>query len=73
MDKSDIDKYKNEFKIKHLNRATYMRLAVPRLLHKKVDTFIYLDADTLCFDDITAIKGIDLSKAICAVGHDSLI
>nr|WP_154325502.1 glycosyltransferase [Pantoea sp. 201603H] len=72
MEKSDIDKYQTDFKIKHLNRSTYMRLAVPRLLKDKVDTFIYLDADTLCFDDISAITEIDVSKVICAVGHDSL-
>ena len=30
IDKEEIEKYNNDFAIKHLNRSTYMRLAVPR-------------------------------------------
>ena len=72
IDKADIEKYNDDFAIKHLNRSTYMRLAVPRLLMNKVEKFIYLDADTLCFDSISAINDIDISDVICAVSHDSL-
>ncbi|MRT58177.1 glycosyltransferase family 8 protein [Enterobacteriaceae bacterium RIT693] len=72
IEKADIEKYSNDFAIKHLNRSTYMRLAVPRLLQGKVDNFIYLDADTLCFDDISTINNVDLSNVVCAVSHDSL-
>ncbi|EEB1617048.1 glycosyltransferase family 8 protein [Salmonella enterica subsp. enterica serovar Enteritidis] len=70
--KSDIEKYSDNFQIKHLNRSTYIRLAVPRLLNKKVDKFIYLDADTLCFDDISSINAIDINNFICAASYDSL-
>ena len=49
-----------------------MRLAVPRLLKDKVEHFIYLDADTLCFDKLNDINSIDISNVICAVSHDSL-
>lgn len=49
-----------------------MRLAVPRLLKDKVEHFIYLDADTLCFDKLNDIGSIDISNVICAVSHDSL-
>lgn len=72
IEKADIEKYNDNFAIKHLNRSTYMRLAVPRLLQGKVETFIYLDADTLCFDDISEINNIDINDVICAVSHDSL-
>lgn len=72
IDKADIEKYNDNFTIKHLNRSIYMRLAVPRLLQGKVDKFIYLDADTLCFDDISAIHEINIDDVICAVSHDSL-
>lgn len=72
IEKNDIEKYDNNLTIKHLNRSIYMRLAVPRLLAGKVEKFIYLDADTLCFDDISDIHNIDITEVICAVGHDSL-
>lgn len=49
-----------------------MRLAVPRLLKDKVEHFIYLDADTLCFDKLNDINSIDISNVICAASHDSL-
>jgi len=61
IDKEEIEKYNNDFAIKHLNRSTYMRLAVPRLLKDKVEHFIYLDADTLCFDKLNDINSIDIS------------
>ena len=72
IDRTDIEKYNNDFAIKHLNRSTYMRLAVPRLLKEKVNRFIYLDADTLCFNNISNITHIDIDNVICAVSHDSL-
>lgn len=72
IEKQDIEKYDDNLAIKHLNRSIYMRLAVPRLLDGKVEKFIYLDADTLCFDDISAIQDIDIREVICAVGHDAL-
>jgi lipopolysaccharide biosynthesis glycosyltransferase len=72
IDKAEIEKYQDNFTIKHLNRSVYMRLAVPRLLAGKVDKFIYLDADTLCFSDISGINKINIDEVICAVSHDSL-
>jgi len=72
IDKVDVEKYDDNLAISHLNRSTYMRLAVPRLLAGKVEKFIYLDADTLCFDDISAIHDIDISEVICAASHDSI-
>ena len=36
IDKEEIEKYNNDFAIKHLNRSISMRLAVPRLLRDKV-------------------------------------
>ncbi|MEG1476065.1 MAG: glycosyltransferase, partial [Longicatena sp.] len=72
IDKAEIEKYNNDFTIKHLNRSIYMRLTVPRLLKDKVKHFIYLDADTLCFEKINDINNIDISEVICAASHDSL-
>lgn len=71
IEKADIEKYDDNLSIKHLNRSIYMRLAVPRLLAGKVEKFIYLDADTLCFDKINDINDIDISTMICAVSHDA--
>lgn len=72
IERADVEKYDDNLTIKHLNRSIYMRLAVPRLLQDKVENFIYLDADTLCFDDISSIREVDVSQVICAVSHDSL-
>lgn len=59
-------------KVKHINRSMYIRLSVPRLLKDIVDKFIYLDADTLCFADISSISDIDIDSVVCAVTTDSL-
>jgi lipopolysaccharide biosynthesis glycosyltransferase len=67
-----LDKYDNEHTIQHLNRSMYIRLLVPRLLKDKVDKLIYLDADMLCFKDISAIKDINIDNVVCAVSLDSL-
>lgn len=70
IDNAEIEKYQGDFKIKHLNRSIYMRLAVPRLLAGKVENFIYLDADTLCFANLNEINSIDIANVICAASHD---
>lgn len=67
-----LEKYQDEHQLKHLNRSMYIRLLVPRLLEKAVDKFIYLDADTLCFDDLSSITDIDIDSVVCAVVSDSL-
>ncbi|MCO6539475.1 MAG: glycosyltransferase family 8 protein [Gilliamella sp.] len=67
-----LDKYDNEYAIKHLNRSMYIRLLVPRLLKEKVDKLIYLDADILCFKDISAINNINIDNVVCAASVDSL-
>ncbi|MCX8649101.1 glycosyltransferase family 8 protein [Gilliamella sp. B2776] len=59
-------------KIKHINRSMYIRLSVPRLLPKYVDKFIYLDADILCFGDISSILNVNIDSVVCAVTADSL-
>ncbi|MWP62863.1 glycosyltransferase family 8 protein [Gilliamella sp. Pas-s25] len=70
----ELNKYSDpqNNKIKHINRSMYIRLSVPRLLHSKIDKFIYLDADTLCFSDISAILNINIDSVVCAVTQDSL-
>ncbi|WP_294883272.1 glycosyltransferase [uncultured Gilliamella sp.] len=70
----ELDKYSEiqNDKIKHINRSMYIRLSVPRLLPDYVDKFIYLDADILCFSDISSILNIDIDSVVCAVTADSL-
>ncbi|MDF7667524.1 glycosyltransferase [Orbaceae bacterium ESL0727] len=58
-------------KIKHINKSMYMRLAVPRLINNKIDKFIYLDSDILCFADISPILNINIESVVCAVAVDS--
>jgi lipopolysaccharide biosynthesis glycosyltransferase len=67
-----LDKYDNEHSIKHLNRSMYIRLLVPRLLQDRVDKLIYLDADILCFKDISVINNINIDNVVCAASIDSL-
>lgn len=67
-----LDNYDNEYAIKHLNRSMYLRLFVPGLLKNKVDKLIYLDADILCFRDISTIHLINIDEFICAACIDSL-
>ncbi|WP_218056572.1 glycosyltransferase family 8 protein [Gilliamella sp. wkB112] len=70
----ELNKYEDtqNNKIKHINRSMYIRLSVPRLLYQKIDNFIYLDADMLCFADISPILNVNINSVICAVSPDSL-
>ena len=70
----ELNKYSDiqNNKIKHINRSMYIRLSVPRLLPDYVDKFIYLDADILCFGDISPILNINIDSVVCAVTTDSL-
>ncbi|PWC12258.1 glycosyl transferase family 8 [Brenneria roseae subsp. americana] len=72
LDGNELDKYNDNFSIKHLNRSIYLRLLVPRLLRSEVKKLIYLDADTLCFSDISEINDIDISNVVCAACSDSI-
>ncbi|MDF7671506.1 glycosyltransferase family 8 protein [Orbaceae bacterium ESL0721] len=69
---TDIEKYQHQFSTKHISNSTFIRLLVPRLLKDKTDKFLYLDADILCFADISSILTIDITNFICAVCTDSL-
>lgn len=71
IEQQELGQYKNEHKLKHINRSMYIRILVPRLLKNEVDKFIYLDADTLCFRDISPINQIDINSVVCAVISDS--
>lgn len=68
----ELMKYQNDHQLKHLNRSMYLRLLVPRLLQKEIEKFIYLDADILCFHDLSSIHEIDIDSVVCAVITDSL-
>ena len=70
----ELTKYSDtqNYKVKHINRSMYIRLSVPRLLKDVVDKFIYLDADTLCFANISSISDINIDSVVCGVTPDSL-
>ena len=71
---NELNKYPDiqNHKITHINRSMYIRLSVPRLLPDYVDKFIYLDADILCFGDISSILNINIDSVVCAATADSL-
>lgn len=72
IEKEQLEQYQTEHKLNHINRSMYIRLLVPRLLRHEVDRFIYLDADVLCFKDISSINSINIDSVVCAVVSDSL-
>jgi len=72
IEQKQLEQYQIEHKLKHINRSMYIRLLVPRLLKNQVNRFIYLDADILCFGDISTINKINIESVVCAVISDSL-
>lgn len=53
---------------RHATAAMYSRLLIPHILPPDEERVLYLDADTLCFDDLTPIfRSIDSMSALGAV------
>lgn len=71
IERDDIEKYKHNFSTTHITNSTFIRLMVPRLLSHKVKKLLYLDADVLCFNNISSISNINIDNYICAAGPDS--
>lgn len=71
IEQSDLEKYQHEFSTKHISKSTFIRLMVPKLLSSKVDRLLYIDADVLCFANISPILDINIDNYICAAGDDS--
>ncbi|OCG36236.1 MULTISPECIES: glycosyltransferase family 8 protein [unclassified Gilliamella] len=69
---TDLDRYRHKFTTNHINKSTFIRLMVPRLLSDNVEKLLYLDADVLCFSNISAISDIYIDNFVCAVGLDSI-
>ncbi len=67
----DFEKYNHNFSTTHITNSTFIRLMVPRLLSSKVTELLYLDADVLCFNNISSILNIDIENYICAAAIDS--
>ena len=60
------DAYASEIMhISHVTRATYFRLMLPSLLID-TDICLYLDADTICVDDIGPLFNIDMQEYLLA-------
>lgn len=68
----NIDKYRHKFTTTHITNSTFIRLMVPRLLSDKVKKLLYLDADVLCFANISSMSNINIDNYVCAVGLDSV-
>jgi lipopolysaccharide biosynthesis glycosyltransferase len=54
----------------HVSRATYLRLHLPDLLPASVERFLYVDADTLCLGNLSALAEMDLGGAVVAAVRD---
>lgn len=67
----DFEKYNHNFSTTHITNSTFIRLMVPRLLSSRVTELLYLDADVLCFNNISSILNIDIENYICAAAIDS--
>ena len=50
----------------------YYRLLIPYILHRKVDTFLYLDTDVICVGSISEIFSTNLSKKVLAAVPDTI-
>lgn len=71
IEQADVEKYQHDFSTKHISNLTFIRLMVPKLLSNKVHRLLYLDADILCFANISSILDINIDNYICAAGNDS--
>ena len=71
IDDADLEKYDGQSSLAHINKSTYIRLLVPRLLPENVNRFVYLDVDTLCFSSLAALQAINIDDVVCAVVTDN--
>lgn len=71
IDDADLEKYDGQSSLAHINKSTYIRLLVPRLLPVNVNRFVYLDVDTLCFSSLAALQAVDIDNVVCAVVTDN--
>ncbi|QMI03407.1 glycosyltransferase family 8 protein [Citrobacter sp. RHB25-C09] len=71
LDADELAGFDNQSSLAHINKSTYIRLLVPRLLPVDVEYFVYLDVDVLCFSSLSELRDIDISGRICAVVSDN--
>ncbi len=71
IENADLASYDSQSSLAHINKSTYIRLLVPRLLPESVARFVYLDVDTLCFSSLSALNAINIDHHICAVVTDN--
>ncbi|MDP3494386.1 MAG: glycosyltransferase family 8 protein [Hyphomonadaceae bacterium] len=66
-----------ELKVKgsvaHINRATFLRLALERVAPADCDRVIYLDADLVVTGDLRDLWAVDMAGAVVAGVHDHFI
>lgn len=54
----------------HFTTAIYYRLSIAEILKNKVDTYLYLDSDILCFSKVDDLININLENHILAAVED---
>ena len=55
----------------HINRAMYLRLAIPRALPEDVGKVLYLDSDTIVTEDIAEVWETDIAGVALAAVRDT--
>jgi lipopolysaccharide biosynthesis glycosyltransferase len=59
--------------IAHVNRTTFLRLALERVAPADCDRLIYLDADLIVAGDLRTLWAVDLEGAVVGGVHDQFI
>ncbi|MBU4317177.1 MAG: glycosyltransferase family 8 protein [Proteobacteria bacterium] len=64
--------FKGSFISRHLSKASYYRLAIPRML-KNCHRAIYLDSDIIVLSDVSRLYDFDLGGSCIAGAQDSIL
>jgi lipopolysaccharide biosynthesis glycosyltransferase len=54
----------------HINKSTYYRLLLPRILPPEIDKIIYLDSDLVVLGDLSKLWGIEISDNYVLASQD---
>lgn len=70
---ADLPELKVKGAIAHVNRATFLRLALERVAPADCDRVIYLDADLIVTGDLRKLWQVDLQGKVAAGTHDQFL
>lgn len=62
--------FKNLPHTNHFSQAMYNRFIMPKILDKKIEKYLYIDADIQCFNKLDTLLNINLNDKIVAVVND---